>query len=169
MISIQGEGKWPANAISLDKIHDKSKKELVFFITDMHEYDAELTSLIKSLKTKRNEVVVLQVMGERELEFGYKGFVIFEDLETGAKVKVNSKTAKKRYLNLLSENLKEAKKLLSCPRNWISFVPVERAYCRSPSTIFKTAKHFTLNDIFEPYIFMGFAGDFNSHCYSPVE
>lgn len=109
LIAIKGEGKWPANALSLDQIHDKSKKELVFFITDMHEYDVELTNLIKSLKTKRNEVVVLQVMGEKELDFDYKGFVIFEDLETGAKVKVDSKTAKKRYLDLLSKNLEEAR------------------------------------------------------------
>ncbi len=109
LITIKGEGKWPASAISLDRIHDKSKKELIFFITDMYEYDLELTNLIKSLKTKRNEVVVLQVMGENEMEFDYEGFVIFEDLETGTKVKVDTKAAKKRYLDLLTKNLDESR------------------------------------------------------------
>ena len=111
LITIKGEGKWPVNTISLDQIHDKSKKELVFFITDMYEYDAELTTLIKSLKTKKNEVIVLQVMGKKELEFDYRGFVIFEDLETGAEVKVNAKEAKKTYLAALTEKMADTKNM----------------------------------------------------------
>jgi len=112
LIAIEGEGKWPQNAVSLNQIHDKSKKELVFFITDMHEYDIELTSLIKGLKTMRNEVVVLQVMGKNELEFDYKGFVIFEDLETGAEVKVDAKEAKRTYLDALTMKMNETKNIL---------------------------------------------------------
>lgn len=112
LITIKGEGKWPKNGIALDKLHDKSRKELVFFITDMHEYDAELTDLVKGLKTKRNEVVVLQVLGKKEMEFDYKGFVIFEDLETGAEVKVDAKEAKKTYLKAFTENMGRTKNML---------------------------------------------------------
>ncbi len=112
LITIKGEGKWPENAASLDQIHDKSRKELVFFITDMYEYDTELTRLIKSLKTTRNEVAVLQIMGKKELEFDYRGFVIFEDLETGSKVKVDVKEAKKTYLNALAEKMNSTRNML---------------------------------------------------------
>lgn len=112
LITIKGEGKWPKNVVSLDKLHDKSRKELVFFISDMHEYDAELTDLVKGLKTKRNEVVVLQVLGKKEMEFDYKGFVIFEDLETGAEVKVDAKEAKKTYLKAFTENMDRTKNML---------------------------------------------------------
>ena len=36
---------------------------------------------IKQLKTLRNEVVVLHVMGKNELEFNYNGNIVFEDLD----------------------------------------------------------------------------------------
>ncbi|MEJ1222389.1 DUF58 domain-containing protein [Sediminicola sp. 1XM1-17] len=112
LIQIKGEGEWPSNTYNFDKLHDKSRKELVFFITDMYEYDAELTTVIKSLKTKRNEVVVLQILGKNEFQFNYKGHVVFEDLETGAKVKVDAKEAKSKYLSALNTMMTTTKDML---------------------------------------------------------
>ena len=83
--------------------------ELIFFVTDMYEYEAELTAFVKRLKTVRNEVVVLQIMGRRELEFDYKGYVVFEDLETGRKLKVETKTGKEEYLNAMQTLMTKVK------------------------------------------------------------
>lgn len=112
LIHILGDGKWPSNTVHFDKIHDRTRKELVFFITDMYEYDTELTTIIKNLKTKRNEVIVLQIMGKKELQFNYKGFVVFEDLESGAKVKVDTKQAKSIYLSELNTMMTSTKDML---------------------------------------------------------
>lgn len=112
LIQIKGDGGLPSNTLGFDKFHDKSRKELVFFITDMYEYDAELTKIIKSLKTKRNEVVVVQIMGEKELQFNYKGHIVFEDLETGDKVKVDAKEAKNNYLKDLNTMMTTTKNML---------------------------------------------------------
>jgi uncharacterized protein (DUF58 family) len=101
LTKVQSQGKWPSDRESSQKLHDRSHKELIFFVTDMYEYNEELTQFIKRLKTVRNEVVVLQIMGKHELEFDYKGYVIFEDLETGTKLKVETSAAKKEYLNSL--------------------------------------------------------------------
>src|SRR5690606_10198946 len=79
LINIKSEGKWPSDSISTEKLHDRSHKELIFFITDMYENASELTDLISRLKTIRNEIVVLHVMGKNEMEFAYKGSVTFED------------------------------------------------------------------------------------------
>ena len=112
LIHLKGDGIWPSNTVNFDQFHDRSRKELVFFITDMYENDGELTTMIKSLKTKRNEVVVLQIMGKKELQFNYKGFVVFEDLETGAKVKVDAKQAKSIYLSELNTMMTTTKDML---------------------------------------------------------
>jgi uncharacterized protein (DUF58 family) len=112
LINIEPEGKWPQNANESFKLHDSTHKELIFFITDMYEHEAELTSFIKRLKTLRNEVVVLHLMGTKELEFDYKGTLTFEDLETGTKLKVDAKAAKKQYLKLLDDKMKTTKDLL---------------------------------------------------------
>ena len=48
-------------------------------------------------------------MGENELEFNYSDALVFEDLETGKKIKVNAKNAKNAYLKAMEENLLEIK------------------------------------------------------------
>lgn len=112
LIGVEGLGKWPEQTLELNKLHDRSRKELLFFVTDLHEQSAELTTTVKHLKTVRNEVVVLQIMGENELEFDYQGYVVFEDLETGSKIKVDAKTAKTDYLKRLQETMDATKNVL---------------------------------------------------------
>ena len=112
LINIKNAGKWPVDPKATEKLHDRRHKELIFFITDMHEYSSELTDLIKRLKTPRNEVVVLHIMGRSELEFDYEGTVTFEDLETGARVKVDAKEAKTRYLDSLQQMIENTRETL---------------------------------------------------------
>jgi len=112
LINIKNEGKWPADPKSTEKLHDRSHKELIFFITDMYEDSSELTDLIIRLKTFRNEVVVLHIIGRSELEFDYKGTITFEDIETGARVKVDAKEAKTRYVDSLQQMIKDTKNTL---------------------------------------------------------
>lgn len=109
LLNIKNEGKWPKSTTSTGQLHDRKHKELIFFITDMYEYDEELTRLIKSLKTSRNEVVVFHIMGKNELEFNYNGTLTFEDLETGERMKVAAKEARRQYLESLEGMLKTTK------------------------------------------------------------
>ncbi len=112
LTKIENKGKWPINPKDSRKLHDRTHKELIFFITDMYEHDEELSRFIKRLKTLRNEVVVLHIMGRNEMDFSYKGNVTFEDLETGTKLKVNAGEAKKQYLQSLEDLMTSTKNLL---------------------------------------------------------
>ena len=98
LIKVKPDGKWPKDPAITKKLHDRSHKELIFFISDLYQHEVELMEIIRQLKTSRNEVVVLQIMGNHEMDFDYKGYVIFEDLETGTKLKIDTKTAKQEYL-----------------------------------------------------------------------
>ena len=112
LIKINNDGKWPEDPNDSRKLHDRTHKELIFFITDMYEHNTELTTFIKKLKTLRNEVVVLHVMGKNELEFNYTGNITFEDLETGAKLKVDAADTRKQYLKSLEEMMAYTKDIL---------------------------------------------------------
>lgn len=112
LITIENLGKWPQNPSNIENIHDRSKKELLVFITDLYEHDGELLNFIKSLKTTRNEVLVIQIMAKNEMELSYKGSVILEDLETGSRVAVNADQAKAGYLDNLRETLQSVRKEL---------------------------------------------------------
>ncbi|WP_273566598.1 DUF58 domain-containing protein [Maribacter halichondriae] len=112
LIQVNARGKWPDNPAILDKLHDRSHKELIFFITDLYEHHNELTEMIRGLKTSRNEVVVLHIMGKNELEFGYNGPAIFEDLETGERIRVDARTMKSKYQDTLNAMISDTKELL---------------------------------------------------------
>lgn len=112
LIAIQPEGKWPIDTINSDKLHDRAHKELVFFVTDLYEHEKELTQFIKRLKTTKNEVVVLHLLGKNELDFDYKGVLTFEDLETGVQLKVDAKEAKKAYLEKSKIAIEKTKNFL---------------------------------------------------------
>jgi uncharacterized protein (DUF58 family) len=112
LVNIENRGKWPESEFESRKLHDRTHKELIFFITDMYENNEELTRFVKKLKTLKNEVMVLHIMGAHELDFNYKGNVTFEDLETGTKLKVNTREAKKMYLQSLDNMINNAKDFL---------------------------------------------------------
>jgi uncharacterized protein (DUF58 family) len=112
LIHINNEGKWPSETNNSDKLHDRAHKELVFFITDLYEHDKELTNFIKQLKTTKNEVVILHLLGKNEANFNYKGSVTFEDLETGNKLKVDTKEVKQTYLKNAALMMNQTKDFL---------------------------------------------------------
>ncbi|MBZ9729388.1 DUF58 domain-containing protein [Salegentibacter sp. JZCK2] len=112
LINIKTEGKWPKNPKAAEKLHDRSHKELIFFISDLHEETSELTNVITKLKTPRNEVVVLHLLGKNELEFNHKGSLTFEDLETGARMEIDAKEARAQYLKSLEKSIKTTKEVM---------------------------------------------------------
>ena len=78
----------------------------------MYESNTEISSFIKGLKSSRNEVVVLQIMGAAEMDFNYGSNITFEDWETGVRVKVDTENSKIEYVATLENRLKKIKEEL---------------------------------------------------------
>ncbi len=113
LIHTVGAASWPKNRNDINRVHNRNHKELLFFITDMHEYDEELSKWIKQLKTSKNEVAVLHILGKKELDFDYSGALVFEDLETNERIKVDAKTAKDDYVTAMESRLSSIKNLFT--------------------------------------------------------
>ncbi|WP_394749926.1 DUF58 domain-containing protein [Spongiimicrobium salis] len=131
LLLVKNQGKWPENARGIQQLQHRGGKELLFFVTDLYEHGQELSSFVKRLKTPKNEVVVMHLLGKNELEFNYKGMVTFEDLETGTKLKVDAQSAQKEYLNAMQQFTKKIKEdLLTHAIDYHQFVlgtPIEEA------------------------------------------
>lgn len=112
LLNISNKGKWPEAAVSSKRIPTRGGRELIFFLTDMYEQADEISSFIKGLKSVKNEVVVLQLMGASEMEFNYGKHVVFEDLETGVRVKVDAGSAKSQYVLDMDRRIKKIKEEL---------------------------------------------------------
>lgn len=100
LVQLKSEGQWGRKTESLI---DHTGKEMIVFITDLYDQDNDLLSFISRLKTSRNEVIVFHLMGKDEHDLSYEGAFTFEDLETGARVKVDTAVKQKAYKQLMDE------------------------------------------------------------------
>lgn len=105
LLQIGPKGKWPLPAKVPKGLSGRGRRELIFFLTDMYQPQGELSDFLRQLKTKNNEVVLMQLMAGNEMDFEYGSALTFEDLETGAKLKVDVKRAKARYLEALEAKI----------------------------------------------------------------
>lgn len=103
LLQLTPSGKWPKVHEARKQLPIGNQREIICFISDMHEHAEELSAFAKGLKTKRNQVVVFQLMGKAERELDYGKQTTFEDLETGERVLVNVQKAKNAYLERLEE------------------------------------------------------------------
>ncbi|MDH5367337.1 MAG: DUF58 domain-containing protein [Cyclobacteriaceae bacterium] len=123
LLEVKAQGRWPSTMQSLDLLHQPNEKGLIIFISDMYQENDEILNVVKKLKTGLNEVVFLQIMSKNELELSYKGVVTFEDLETGEKLKINSKEVNKNYHTTIESHFRKIKdELLDAGIIWEKFV-----------------------------------------------
>jgi len=100
LVQLKSEGQWGQKT---EALIDHTGKEMIVFVTDLYDRDKDLLSFISRLKTSRNEVIVFQLMGKSEHDLSYEGAYTFEDLETGARVKVDTAVKQKEYVRLVDD------------------------------------------------------------------
>lgn len=95
LASAETSSKWPR--VSPELLFDHHGKELIVFVSDLYDQDRDLQAFIHRLKTPRNEVVVFHLLGKEESDLSYNGPFTFEDLETGARLKVDTRSQQRAY------------------------------------------------------------------------
>ncbi|MCY1520790.1 hypothetical protein D9M68_555820 [compost metagenome] len=85
------------------------KRELLVFVTDLYQTEAEIFKLISTLNTLRHEVIVFHLLAQNEMELDYKGYHTFEDLESGQSVQIDQQRARDGYLQKLNAYLEETR------------------------------------------------------------
>lgn len=108
LLNVKSEGSWNKSA-ALEHIFSQHEKEMIIFITDLYDDNLDLQKFISRLKTSRNEVIVFHLIGKHETEFDFDGSYTFEDLETKARLRVDSRTQQKEYKSRLDNWLKNSR------------------------------------------------------------
>ena len=111
LVSLKSEGTWKKGS-GLEQLFDHRGKELIVFITDLYDDSEDIQNFITRLKTPRNEVLVFHIMGRHETDLDFEGSFTFEDLETGARTKVDTFTQQKEYAT-------RVRKWLQHSRTWM--------------------------------------------------
>lgn len=75
-------GRWPTwDKVEKAVAHDPLPG-LTLLIGDLREREREIEAAVRHLAGARHELTLFEIVGQREREFGYRGVVTLEDLET---------------------------------------------------------------------------------------
>lgn len=96
LIDVETLGKWPADK-EVELTHTRDKKELIVFISDFLQEKEEVVESLRQLKTGYNEVLACYLTGRKEEELDFPENAVFEDLETGRRMEVRTKTVREAY------------------------------------------------------------------------
>lgn len=81
------------------------RKELLIFVTDFYQQNEEMVKLLDSLAAMKHEIIVFHILGKNEIDFDYKDYSSFEDLETGEIIQINSVQIQNIYKERLQDYL----------------------------------------------------------------
>jgi uncharacterized protein (DUF58 family) len=101
LIEVKAESTWKKNGV--EQLFDHHGKEIIIFITDLYDDEADLLNFISRLKTQRNEVIIFHILGEREMNLDYGGSITFKDLEQGTMLKVDTIAQREQYTQRVNE------------------------------------------------------------------
>ncbi|GEO02558.1 hypothetical protein AAE02nite_02220 [Adhaeribacter aerolatus] len=90
-------GKFASKQVVKSLLQNTRKKTITIFLSDLYEQENEITSLLGNLRSRGQEVLLLHLVGQREVALNYKGTVLFEDLETGQTIQVNATNYREQY------------------------------------------------------------------------
>ncbi len=104
---LEPSGVWPTWEELAGKLLRSRGRELVLVISDLHQETDEIRRTLAMLRSAGHELLVLQLMERDELEFPYRGDVLFEDLETGRHVRGAAEAMRTPYLERLRRELED--------------------------------------------------------------
>jgi len=107
----KASGDWPLEYIPEGMVQGRNR-ELIIWVSDFLQKENEWEYLVKQFRHPRKELVLVQVLGEQELNFQLDGNFIFRDLESGQELVQDGKSVQETfrknfqaYLNQLDEKL----------------------------------------------------------------
>ena len=109
---LEAGGVWPNWKDVEQPFTLATHRDLVVFISDLHEQRGEIRTTLSKVNALRNEVLLFHVLGRRELDFTYEGVVELEELESGRVIQVDADGVRTTYREAMQRHLKETRQAL---------------------------------------------------------
>lgn len=89
---------------SLHELAERMKRRgLIVVISDLLDDPGKVVNGLKHLRHKKHEVIVFHVLHDHELDFPYKGQILFRDMEGGAEILTGATELAAEYRRLMGE------------------------------------------------------------------
>ncbi|MCB9366176.1 MAG: DUF58 domain-containing protein [Calditrichaeota bacterium] len=94
-----------------------SRRGLIIVLSDLMDDPENILSGLKHFRHNGHEVLVLQILDPREVDFAFSGDVRFKDLETGVELPTQPWHIRKEYQSLMSDFIERIRR--GCRENQI--------------------------------------------------
>jgi len=98
------------------------RRGLIILISDLLDTPQDILAGLKHFRHDRHEILVFHIMDKQEVDFDFKGEVVFEDLESGQRLKTQPGYIRSEYRKHIEEYLNYLN--VECGRNRISYQPL---------------------------------------------
>jgi uncharacterized protein (DUF58 family) len=111
----KAKGDWVLNEIPKALTQGRNR-ELIIWISDFLQKDNEWEELVKAFLHPRKELMLIQLLGEQELDFRMEGNLVFRDLETNQELVQDGKTVQAEFKKRFQAYLNELDSRLQLPK-----------------------------------------------------
>lgn len=109
---LEPRGAWPQASHWRRLLETAQRRELLVLVSDVHEYEHEITDALAKFRALKNEVILFQLLGRDEVEFRHEGFLTLEDLETGRTIEIEGTRVRQTYHTAMQNRLAEVRSTL---------------------------------------------------------
>lgn len=102
----KAEGNWSFEKVNFPEFQSKNK-ELLIFASDFFQTDNEFYELINRWSRPGKQILLYQILGEKEVNFDWEGVIKFKDLETGKDKELSPNETRNAYLKSFNAYLDE--------------------------------------------------------------
>lgn len=95
---LEPAGAWPPWPMIEGTLATDATRGIVVILSDLHERHEEVRRAAERLAAARHDVLVLHLVNRPEVEFPWRGSVVFEEAETGRRVELDAGAARPAYL-----------------------------------------------------------------------
>jgi uncharacterized protein (DUF58 family) len=92
----KASGTWPLDSLQPALPMDRNR-ELIVWVSDFLQKNEEWENLVEKFRHPRKELMLVQLLGEQELDFNLQGNLIFRDLETGREMLRDGQVLKSEF------------------------------------------------------------------------
>ena len=110
--NLEASGTWTFEKANFVEFQSKNK-ELLILVSDLFQANNEFYSLIKNWTRPGKEILIYQIIGEKEKNLDLKGILKFKDLETGKTIELSPEEIRKNYIKNFDSFLVETEKELN--------------------------------------------------------
>jgi uncharacterized protein (DUF58 family) len=98
----EAAGNWKFEKVNFSEFQAKNK-ELMILASDFFQADSEFIDLIQQWARPGKQVLLYQILGEKEVNFDWDEVMKFKDLETGITKELSANETKNAYLKSFNE------------------------------------------------------------------